>query len=122
MKKLVVSCKTADQVFSDFKRAAKGVQRGTNKGEAEFEVSFDNKADFNRFVRNIPVLSAIIVFKPRSVYELAKLIDSDVSNLNKVIQFFEEIGVITIKKMKNAGRVLKQPHVEYDEVTFRLAA
>ena len=122
MKKLVVSCKTADQVFEDFKRAAKAVRRGAVKGETEFEVSFDNKADFNRFVRNIPVLSAIIVFKPRSVYELAKLTGTDVSNLNKVIQFFEEIGVVTIKTMKSAGRILKQPHVEYDEVTFRLAA
>lgn len=122
MKKLVVSCKTADQVFEDFKRAAKAVRRGTFRGEVEYEVSFDNKADFNRFVRNIPVLSAIIVFKPRSVYELAKLLGTDVSNLNKVILFFEEIGVITIKAMKSAGRILKQPHVEYDEVTFRLAA
>ncbi len=122
MKKLVVSCKTADQVFEDFKIAAKSVRRKTFKGEAEYEVSFDNKADFNKFVRNIPVLSAIIVFKPRSVYELAKLIKSDVSNLNKIIQFFEEIGVVTVKSMKSAGRMLKQPHVEYDEVTFRLAA
>ena len=56
MKKLVVSCKTADQVFADFKKAAKSVRRGTFKGETEYEVSFDNKADFNRFVRNIPVL------------------------------------------------------------------
>lgn len=122
MKKLVVSCKTADQVFDDFKRAAKAVRRGHVKGETEYEVSFDNKADFNRFVRNIPVLSAIIVFKPRSVYELAKLTGADVSNLNKVIQFFAEIGVITIKTMKSAGRTLKQPHVEYDEVTFKLTA
>lgn len=122
MKKLVVSCKTADQVFEDFKRAAKTAQKKAFKGQAEYEVSFDNKADFNKFVRNIPVLSAIIVFKPRSIYELAKLTGADVSNLNKVIQFFEEIGVVTIKTMKSAGRVLKQPHVEYDEVTFRLAA
>jgi predicted transcriptional regulator len=122
MKKLVVSCKTAEHVFEDFKRAAKAVRRGNFKGETVYEVSFDNKADFNRFVRNIPVLSAIIVFKPRSVYELAKLIESDVSNLNKVIQFFEEIGVVTVKTTKNAGRTVKQPHVEYDEVTFRLAS
>ncbi len=122
MKKLVVSCKTADQVFEDFKRAAKAVKRRTFKGEPEFEVSFDNKADFNRFVRNIPVLSAIIVLKPRSIYELAKLTDTDVSNLNKVIQFFEEIGVVTTKTVKSAGRTVKKPHVEYGEVTFRLTA
>jgi predicted transcriptional regulator len=122
IKRLVVSCKTADQVFADFKKAAKRVQNGTFKGETEYEVSFDNKTDFNRFVRNIPVLSAIIVFKPRSVYELAKLIQVDISNLNKTIQFFEEIGVIQIKEKKIDGRTVKQPHVEYEEVTFRLAA
>ncbi len=122
MKKLVVSCKTADQVFKDFKSAANKVRKGTFKGETEYEVSFDNKADFNRFVRNIPILSAILAFKPRSVYELAKLTGTDVSNLNKVIQFFEEIGVIRIRTMQVDGRSVKQPRVEYDEVTFKLAS
>ena len=122
MKTLIVSCKTADQVFTDFKNAAKRVKRGKFRGEPEYEVSFDNKADFNRFVRNIPILSAIIVFKPRSVYALAKLTETDVSNLNKTIQFFEEIGVVQIKEANVSGRTVKQPHVEYDEVTFRLAS
>ena len=122
MKRLVVSCKTADQVFGDFKHAAQRVQRGDVSGEPEYEVSFDNKADFNRFVRNIPVLSAIIAFRPRSVYELAKMTNADVSNLNKIMQFFEEIGVIKIKTARVSGREVKQPLVEYEEVTFRLAA
>lgn len=122
MKRLVVSCKTADQVFEDFKKAAKRAQKGGSSKEPEYEVSFDNKADFNRFVRNIPILSAIIAFKPRSVYELAKLTETDVSNLNKVIQFFEDIGVIRVSTERVSGRTVKQPHVEYDEVTFRLAA
>jgi predicted transcriptional regulator len=122
MKKLVVSCKTVDQVFDDFKKAAKSVQRRTFQGEPHYEVSFDNKADFNKFVRNIPILSAILVFRPRSVYELAKLTGADVSNLNKIMQFFEEIGVVKIKTMKVAGRTVKKPEVEYGEVTFRLAA
>lgn len=122
MKRLVVSCKTADQVFEDFKHAARRARRGPFRGEPEYEVSFDNKADFNRFVRNIPILSAIIVFKPRSVYELAKLTGTDVSNLNKVIQFFQEVGVVRVKTARVSGRTVKQPSVEYEEVTFRLAA
>ena len=122
MKRLVVSCKTADQVFEDFKQAAKKVQSGKFKGPADYVVSFDNKADFNRFVRNIPVLSAIMIYKPRSVYELGKLTGSDISNLNKVIQFFEEIGVVRVSTTKVSGRTVRQPHVEYQEVTFKLAA
>lgn len=91
MKKLIVSCKTSDQVFDDFKRAAKSVQRRAFRGEPHYEVSFDNKADFNRFVRNIPILAAIISLKPRSVYELAKLTHTDVSNLNKTIHFLKTL-------------------------------
>lgn len=122
MKKLIVSCKTADQVFEEFKRAARKVQKKTFSGESEYEVSFDNKRDFNRFVRNIPILSAIIIFKPRSVYELAKITEIDVSNLNKVIQFFEDVGVVKIKTATVSGRKVKKPEVEYEEVTFKLAA
>ena len=120
MKKLIVLCKTVDQVFLDFKKAASRVRKGKTNGITEYEVSSDNKTNFNRFVKNIPVLSAIIAFKPRSVYELAKLIDTDVSNLNKVIRFFQDIDVICIQTSTVEGRTVKQPHVEYDEVTFRV--
>ena len=122
MKKLIVSCKTADQVFNDFKKAARKAQRGKVHGEPEIEVSFDSRADFNRFVRNIPVLSAIIVSKPKSVYELAKTTGIDVSNLNKIIDFFQEVGVLKVKTATVSGRKGKQPHGEYGEITFRLAA
>ena len=88
-------------------RAAKRVQHGTFKGEPEYEVSFDNKTDFNRFVRNIPVLSAIIAFRPRSIYELAKMMNTDVSNLNKVMQVFEEIGVVKIKTSQVSTKPLQ---------------
>jgi len=122
MKRLIVSCKTSTQVFDDFKKAAQQVLNNKTSGSTNYEVSFDNKADFNRFVRNIPILSAIIVFKPKSIYELAKLTKLDVSNLNKTIQFFEDIGVIKIKIVQVDGRTVKRPSVEYGEVTFKLAS
>ncbi len=121
-KKLIVSCKTVDQVFDDFKRTAKSIKEGKFSGAPHFELSFDNKADFNRFVRNIPMLSAILTFEPKSVYELSKITGQDVSNLNKVIHFFEESGVIDIKESLIAGRKVRRPIVAFDEVTFRLAA
>ena len=122
MKKLIVLCKTVDQVFLDFKKAASRVRKGKTNGITEYEVSSDNKTNFNRFVKNIPVLSAIITFKPRSIYELAKLIDTDVSNLNKIIQFFQDIDVIRIKTSTVEGRSVNKPCVEYNEVTFKLSA
>jgi len=73
-------------------------------------------------VRHLPILSAILNFKPKSVYELAKLSGMDVSNLNKIILFFEEVGAIQVKTVKVSGRTVKKPIVEYKTVEFKLAA
>lgn len=121
MKKLIVSVKTSKDVFSDFKKALKSARKGKLNGE-HYEISFDNQKDFNRFVKNIVILAAILENRPKSVYELAKIVDMDVSNLNKIILFFEEVGVIRIKETRENGRLLKTPIVEYQKIEFDLKA
>ena len=121
MKKLIVSIKSSSETLSDFKKALKGARKGRLKGD-HFELSFDNKKDFDRFIRNLGILSAILVHKPKSVYELAKLIDMDVSNLNKIILFFETVGAIKIKTSTVSGRTVKTPVVEYEQIEFDLKA
>ena len=122
MKKLVVSCKTSDQFFDDFKTAYKAASGRVARKAQSYELSFDNKKDFNRFVTNIPVLAAILDHKPGSIYELAKILKMDLSNLAKTIDFFEQIGVIEIKTTKISGRTQKQPQAKYNEITFRLTS
>ncbi|OYZ17172.1 MAG: hypothetical protein B7Y39_15610 [Bdellovibrio sp. 28-41-41] len=121
MKKLIVSVKSSSESLSDFKKALKAARKGKLRGE-HFELSFDNKKDFDRFVKNIGVLSAILIHKPKSVYELAKLIDMDISNLNKLILFFETTGAIKIKTSMVSGRSVKTPIVEYGQIEFDLKA
>lgn len=121
MKKLIVSVKSSSESLSDFKKALKAARKGKLKGE-HFELSFDNKKDFDRFVKNLGVLSAILIHKPKSVYELAKLIDMDISNLNKLILFFETTGAIKIKTSMVSGRSVKTPIVEYGQIEFDLKA
>ncbi|MBK7962311.1 MAG: hypothetical protein IPK04_14700 [Bdellovibrionales bacterium] len=60
--------------------------------------------------------------KPKSVYELARLIDMDISNLNKLILFFETTGAIKIKTSMVSGRSVKTPIVEYGQIEFDLKA
>ncbi|MBI2339455.1 MAG: hypothetical protein HYU99_03675 [Deltaproteobacteria bacterium] len=121
MKHLIVSLKTAKEVLDDFGKALRKAKKGKLK-YPHFEISFDNKRDFDRFVRNLHILKYILVFKPKSVYELAKFTRMDVSNLNKVILFFEEAGALKVKAAKILGRMVKTPVVEYDTVEFNLAA
>lgn len=46
--------------------------------------------------------TAIFAFKPKPIYELAKISGIDVSNLNKIILFFEEVGAV--KNQETQGR------------------
>lgn len=119
MKKLIVSIKSSSETLTDFKKALKDARKGRLKDD-HFELSFDNKKDFDRFVRNLGILSAILIHKPKSVYELAKLVDMDVSNLNKLILFFEVVGAIKIKTSTVGGRTVKTPVVEYEQIEFDL--
>ena len=121
MKHLIISVKSSSEVMKDFKKAfAKAKRRGFKT--PHYEISFDNRKDFEKFVRHLPVLSTILHFKPKSVYELAKISGMDVSNLNKIILFFEEVGAIQVKTVKVSGRTVKRPIVEYETVEFKLAA
>lgn len=121
MKHLIVSLKSADEVFNDFKKAFRETRRSKLK-TPHYEISFDNKKDFDRFVLNLPILKYVLIFKPRSIYELAKITKMDISNLNKVILFLEEVGALKVKTAKVSGRTVKIPVVEYDTVEFNLAA
>jgi predicted transcriptional regulator len=121
MKTLTVSIKSSQDFLEGFTKAFKSVAKKNVKG-THYEVSFEKKKDFNKFVKNIGLLTLIHSLKPKSVYELAKAADMDVSNLNKIILFFEETGVIILKRTKVSGRVVTQPIVEYDKIEFNLAA
>ena len=121
MKKLIVSVKSSGEVFKDFKKAFRDVEKRKLK-TPHFEISFDNRKDFDRFVTNIHILQLIKTLRPSSVYELAKRINMDVSNLNKIITFFENLGVIEVSQSKNNGRQVRSPKVNYDKIEFNLAA
>ena len=121
MKRLIISLKTSKDVLKDFKKAYKKAKKQKFR-EPHYEITFDNRKDFDLFARNIHVLSKVLAFKPKSIYALAKLCGSDTSNLNKIILFFENIGAIRIKEQTIHGRSVRTPVVDYNKIEFDLAA
>jgi predicted transcriptional regulator len=122
MKKLTISLKTPTEALKDFGKALKRARDRKGKMAPHYEIAFDNKKDFNRFVNNIFILMCIQSFHPKSVYELAKILDVDQSNLNKLINFFEELGAIRVEEKKVGGRLVRTPLVEYEKIEFDLKA
>ena len=120
MKQLIVSIKTPTQALNDFRDALSRSRRGQQT--PTYEVAFSEKKDFLRFTENMHILSAIRIHKPKSIYELAQKLKQDVSNLNKIIQFFKSVGVIELKEERISGRKVQRPIVHYEAIQFRLAA
>ena len=87
MKKLVVSLKSPGEALKDFERSLAEARKG-KRSQPHFEVSFDNRRDFEKFLRNINILISIQQLRPSSVNELARLIEKDQSTLNKLMIFF----------------------------------
>ena len=50
MKHLIISVKSSSEVLKDFKRAFTKAKRGGSKSP-HYEISFDNRRDFEKFVR-----------------------------------------------------------------------
>lgn len=120
MKKLIVSLKSPSESLADFKNALKAARKG--KVCEHYEIAFDNKKDFAKFIKNIDLLMAIQYLKPASIYELAKLLGKDQSNINKTIAFFEAYGIIKVKESKKNNRTVKRPVVDYQKIEFDLEA
>lgn len=121
MKKLIVSYKNTEASLEEFKAALKKAR--TQKGQAtHYEIAFDNKSDFSKFLNNIDLLMTIKTLNPSSVYELAKMMNKDQSNINKMIKFFESYGVVKIKKSMKSNREVKRPVVDYSKIEFDLSA
>ena len=121
MKKLRVSIQSTTEAFSEFKKTLDRAQKGSHKKD-HVDIAFGRKKDFDRFAKNIGVLAAIVKHKPKSVYELAQLLKMDVSNLNKLIQFFNDVGALQLVSTVSQGRVIHTPIVEYQQIEFNLKA
>lgn len=121
MRKLVISLKSSSESLNDFKEALKASRKGKLNSE-HYEIAFDNKKDFSKFLKNIDILMTIQSLKPSSIYELAKILGKDQSNINKTISFFENYGIIKVKELKQNNRTVKKPIVDYQKIEFNLEA
>ena len=82
------------------------------------KISFSQKRDFERFVKNMEILNTIKSSNPQSIYALAKLEKKDVANVAKIVSFYEKLGVLKMKLSLLRGRKVKTPFVEFDQISF----
>jgi predicted transcriptional regulator len=65
------------------------------------------------------ILKTIRERNPQSVYELAKILERDLKNVNQDLKLLEEIGLVTLEKSEtDKKRVI--PHVDYNKILLEI--
>ena len=122
MKKLIISIRSTSNALDQMTKRLKKAQVKKGKVSPHYEISFTDMKHFKKFIANIDVLTLIYLLKPKSIYDLANMMQKDVGNINKLLNFFEKLGAIELKEKKINGRTAKKPVVHYQKIEFDLAA
>ena len=115
-----ISIKTKEDLFKE----VKGVWGRLEKGERVKKhegISFENIEAMRKILseERLRVLKTIKKVHPKSIYELAKLLNRDIKNTFDDVQFLARIGLIELRKTKE-GREKTVPKVNYDRILLEI--
>lgn len=120
VKKIDVGIKGLKESLKDFAEAWKSLEAG-KKIKKEEGLYFDSIDSMRAILTNnrLLILKTIRGHKPKSVYELAKILKRDLKNVNQDLKLLSEIGLVTLEKMEtDKKRVM--PHVDYGKILLEI--
>ena len=111
---------------SDFKRKTgkelRAIDKGSAKRLSENSISFQSIDQLRKFLtsKRLQLLRVIRYKKPKSIYELAKIVKRTPENVNTDIKFLEQLGFVEVTRIKDV-RKKSVPEVSYDKMTLEIA-
>ena len=121
IKKVKIGIRSLEDVLYNAREVMKKLERGA-KVKKESGIYFENLAAFRRVIteKRLEMLHVIKERHPSSVYELAKMLDRDIKNVNMDLEYLKEVGLVEIKRSKEK-REHVIPEVNYDAIELLVA-
>ena len=124
MRTVTFSVRPLDDVMDDFAKTFEAVRSGRRlpKGRRE-EVGFTSIEAVRNFLtrERLALLRMIRTGRPRSIYQLAKMVDRDLKNVQEDIRLLERHGLVRVTKHARGNRKVKVPEVPFEEIALRIA-
>lgn len=81
-------------------------------------IYFSSFEEMNKVLTSsrVEILNAIKEHNPESIYELAKILEKDQSNITKDVNLLEKYGFLEIEKKKKGERITSKPNFEGDSI------
>lgn len=103
-------------------KEVRAIDKGGAKKLRENSISFQSIDQLRKFLtpKRLELLRVIRYKKPKSIYELAKLVKRTPENVNTDIKFLEQMGFVEVTRIKEV-RKKSVPEVSYDKMTLEIA-
>ena len=120
VKKIDIGIKGLAESLKDFSEAWKKISSG-KKVRKEEGIYFDSIDTMRAVLTNnrLLILKTIRERKPGSVYELAKMLNRDLKNVNQDLKMLSEVGLVTLEKTE-ADKKRVVPHVDYTKILLEI--
>lgn len=120
VKKIKIGIVSTREMLNEAKGVMEAIQRGESPRK-NVGVYFENIQTLESVLteKRLDILRTIRERKPKSIYELANILQRDVKNVNNDVNRLAELGLITLAKNKE-GRVRVEPAVEYDKILLEI--
>ncbi|MEK6953012.1 MAG: hypothetical protein AABX29_08415 [Nanoarchaeota archaeon] len=103
------------------KAELKDIDTGRVKTLRENSINFQSLNQFRKFLtpKRLELLRAIKHNKPKSIYELSKIVKRTPENVNSDIKFLEQLGFVDLTKIKDIRKKVV-PEVGYSKMTIEI--
>jgi len=122
-KTLNIEIRPLSELFDDFRGAFTAAQQGRSfkSQEGVYFTSLDAARNFLTRER-LALLQAIRAKHPQSIYELAKVVDRDLKNVQQDVRLLERHGLIRlIEKRRGQKSKVRVPEAPFDQIALKIA-
>ena len=120
VKKFDIGIKGLRKSLKDFADTWKSLEAGRNVKKHE-GIYFDSIDNMRAILTNnrLLILKTIRERKPKSVYELARILERDLKNVNQDLKLLSKIGLVTLEKRETDKKRI-MPHVNYSKILLEI--
>lgn len=116
IKNIVVEIKSVEDTLKAVKEIMGKIKEGKSVKKKE-SISFNNIDIMRKFLTNrrLELIKVIKRHKPKSIYQLAKIVNRDSKSVNTDLKLLSDLGMVDLKS-KDKGRENIVPSVDYEKI------
>lgn len=122
-KTLTIRIKSAEKALEDFRKTFKSVESGRRVRKREGVYFTSIEAARNLLTPNrLALLRAVRTERPGSIYELSRIVNRDLKNVQDDLRILERYGLVRMEDTTRTGkRRVRVPQSLFDEIELKIA-